>query len=1022
MKSATNKQNPFSPRGFPQATVVLCRWQRVAAFVLLAVLAVGAIASWRTELLVLNALLTLFYLASLLYRMLCLHRALKRPAVISPAPEELAAPPGDAGEWPRYLVLLPLYREADILPALIANMKSLDYPADRLEIRLLVEADDDETREAAERLALAPPFTVKLVPPSMPRTKPKACNVGLEGTDADFLVIYDAEDRPDPSQLKAAVAAFAHCSEKVICLQARLDYFNSRANLLTCCFTAEYATWFGLCLPGLDSLRAPIPLGGTSNHFRLAPLRAIGGWDEYNVTEDCDLGLRLFADGYQTRLLDSTTQELACDNLGGWLRQRSRWVKGYLQTYLVHTRDFLGLHRRLGLWNALQFHLLIGGSVLSQLLNPLTWLLTAIWLVLRPDAMGQFFPLPVFLMGSICLFAGNFIFIYSGALACLHRRLGRLVPCALLMPFYWLLMSLAAWKGVLQLFTRPHFWEKTTHLPAATATAAAPVAPATPIAATTPAAPVAPAPATPTAPVAPTASVSHGFWVRTALPALALLLFAIPGLFKMFLHHALLASFRGPSGLDIIVAYLQAGHGWGTQALAGSWAYPPLVVLGNLLCRLGNGCSLLQADHGWEDIVALASVVGDQPPLAVAGGLLSRMGDSRFWLFDVVCLFACLWQFWRWYREDGRLPLLFIFPTFVSSLCLSIWLRGNANWPLAVLTLAALRHLCPLARAFDLRHLAGLAVAAALMVFCGPGGIWLAIVLLAAAIPAIESPCPRGERGGRLLTLCLPLLGTLSLAVFWNAVVLGDAFYAWRSFHDSLQWLALGGRQLRGYFRLPYLLGMTILPIVSTRRHKLLVQLAGLLLLLVAFFLSLRVSPVVRPAIQPIVLALFAWCCRPPRRLWAPLAIVLLLGNLGLTFEMAVPHPTTATRGPRPAEIIRELEANGAADARVMTYGPVLPLLYPDPHDERFCARMKYQPDELAGMAARERLFVLVPPEDSRAASGFPTALAGTDGDCGRQFLRVQRWKNGWQLLEFLGEAADGPSDVASPDGKNAAE
>ena len=301
------------------------------------------------------------------------------------------------------------------------------------------------------------------IPVSRPRTKPKACNVGLAGTDADYLVIYDAEDRPEPDQLKKAAVAFRRVPHDVACIQAKLNFYNPDRNLITRCFTAEYAMWFDLCLPGLDYLRAPIPLGGTSNHFRLEVLREVKGWDEYNVTEDCDLGLRLFSQGWRTRILDATTWEQACPDVRYWIPQRSRWVKGYVQTYLVHMRSPLRLLRRIGLTNWLHFHLLIGGTPLCQLVNPIYWLLALLWLLVRPVGLDAYFPGPIFAMAAVCLFAGNFVFAYTCGIACVRRGLGHLTKYALAMPFYWALMSVAAWKGTLQLFTRPHHWEKTKH-------------------------------------------------------------------------------------------------------------------------------------------------------------------------------------------------------------------------------------------------------------------------------------------------------------------------------------------------------------------------------------------------------------------------------------------------------------------------------------------------------------------------------------------------------------------------------
>ncbi len=465
-------KNQDAPRGFPQAVRTLLPWQKAAILLAITAVAAGAATRPLPVIIAINAGFTLFYLVNSAYRIFLMDLSLRRRPEITVAPAELQAPPPGRKQWPKYLVLVPLYREAEILPHLVTALSRLDYPKDRLEIRLLIEEDDLETMAAARSARLPPPFVIFPIPVSQPRTKPKACNVGMAAGEAEFLVVYDAEDRPEPDQLKKAVTAFSRVPDNVACIQAKLNFYNPGQNILTRCFTAEYALWFDLFLPGLDCLEAPIPLGGTSNHFRLRALREIGGWDEFNVTEDCDLGLRLFTRGWRTRMLDSTTWEQACPSLPFWIRQRSRWVKGYIQTYFVHTRRPFGILRSAGWRAALHFHLLVGGTPLSQLINPFYWLLAAAWFLWRPESLSAFFPWPVFAMGAVCLFLGNFLFAYAGAVACVRRGLGHLAGYALLMPLYWGLMSVGAWKGALQLLVRPHHWEKTRHFAASQDSAA----------------------------------------------------------------------------------------------------------------------------------------------------------------------------------------------------------------------------------------------------------------------------------------------------------------------------------------------------------------------------------------------------------------------------------------------------------------------------------------------------------------------------------------------------------------------
>jgi cellulose synthase/poly-beta-1,6-N-acetylglucosamine synthase-like glycosyltransferase len=285
----------------------------------------------------------------------------------------------------------------------------------------------------------------------------------LAAAGGDLLVIYDAEDRPEPDQLRKAAWLFQHSPENLACVQARLNYYNPNQNTLTRWFTTEYSCWFDLFLPGLSGLQAPVPLGGTSNHFRTAVLRELGGWDPFNVTEDCDLGVRLHRRGYRTVMTDSTTWEEANSRLRSWLRQRSRWVKGYLQTWLVHMRHPLSLLRQLGPAGWFSFQMTVGGSVLCYLLNPIYWGLTVAWLSTHHPGITRLFPPVIYALGLFCLYVGNFVFVYLAVLGCLYRRYWSLVKYALATPVYWLLMSIGAYRGVLQLLTRPFYWEKTDH-------------------------------------------------------------------------------------------------------------------------------------------------------------------------------------------------------------------------------------------------------------------------------------------------------------------------------------------------------------------------------------------------------------------------------------------------------------------------------------------------------------------------------------------------------------------------------
>ena len=245
-------------------------------------------------------------------------------------------------------------------------------------------------------------------------------------------------------------------------MQCKLNYFNTEQNLLTRFFATEYALWFDLLLPGLDASGAPIPLGGTSNHFNREALVELGAWDPFNVTEDADLGLRLHKAGYKTVMLNSTTLEEANSQLGNWIRQRSRWVKGYFQTYLVHMRHPLRLMREIGFSAWWSFQFIVGGTIIF-VLNPIFWVLTTLWLFTEAGLIEELFPGFVYYVASLQLFIGNFVFTYLAVAGSMQRGLFHLVRYALFSPIYWGLMSIGAWKGFFQLFTKPFYWEKTEH-------------------------------------------------------------------------------------------------------------------------------------------------------------------------------------------------------------------------------------------------------------------------------------------------------------------------------------------------------------------------------------------------------------------------------------------------------------------------------------------------------------------------------------------------------------------------------
>ena len=362
---------------------------------------------------------------------------------------------------PVYTIIVALYREHRVASRLIAALKRLDYPKAKLDIKLVLEVDDHETMAAFMALDLPGNFEIIVAPPGEPRTKPRALNVALPLARGRFTVVYDAEDMPDPDQLRSAVNAFAHLPKDVACLQARLTIDNTDDSWLTRLFTIEYAALFDVFNPGLAEIGSPIPLGGTSNHFRTAVLKRVHGWDAWNVTEDADLGIRLARLGYRIADLPSSTLEEAPSTLNAWLRQRTRWMKGYLQTGISHSRNPASSLSQFGFWRFYAGMALTAGAVLSALVYPFcTGLFLVLWLSEQPRSPWE----EAWLAGSLTLFVSGIASVLIPAFVALHRRgLWRLVPWVALLPFYYGLVSLAAWRGLWELVIAPFRWNKTSH-------------------------------------------------------------------------------------------------------------------------------------------------------------------------------------------------------------------------------------------------------------------------------------------------------------------------------------------------------------------------------------------------------------------------------------------------------------------------------------------------------------------------------------------------------------------------------
>ena len=441
------------------AHITLTLAQKRALIVTAAVLLLLAILGGGTFFIgVAGAVITL-YAAVVLFRVYVTVRGAKSVDLILVTPEEIAA----LTDFPVYTILCPLYREAGVLPQLVKACTDLDYPANKLDIKLLLEEDDVDTLEVVRRTHLPPSFDVVVVPAEGPRTKPKACNYGLQLARGEYCVIFDAEDIPAPDQLKKSLVIFQRSEPELGCVQAKLNYYNPTQNMVTKWFALEYTAWFDFFLPGLVDLGLPVPLGGSSNHFRTVLLRGLGAWDPNNVTEDADLGMRLYRAGYQTALMDSTTLEEANSDFVNWMRQRSRWGKGYFISWLVLMRHPGAIRRDVGLRSLVAMNLTLGGTFIIALLNLSVWLLTLMWILGQFQFITYLFPTGIYYIGMVELVFGNFFFLYMGVWSARHRGSYELLHAGLLTPAYWLMASLAMLKASLQLVNRPTFWEKTVH-------------------------------------------------------------------------------------------------------------------------------------------------------------------------------------------------------------------------------------------------------------------------------------------------------------------------------------------------------------------------------------------------------------------------------------------------------------------------------------------------------------------------------------------------------------------------------
>jgi cellulose synthase/poly-beta-1,6-N-acetylglucosamine synthase-like glycosyltransferase len=438
------------------ARVVANAWQGAILGAILALLPVGLVFAP-------DILLELLHIVATFFFFLCV--ALRFAVIASTKPDRPQRRiPMPTGKVPVYAVLVALYKEADIIPDLLAALDRIVWPRDRLEIKLVCEADDLATLAMLNSRKLPRHIEVVEVPAAQPRTKPKALAYALALTNAEYVALYDAEDWPDPMQLAEAWQRFSAAGPELAVLQAPLEISNGRAGPLARMFAFEYAGLFRALLPWLSRSGLALPLGGTSNHFRMAALEAVGGWDPFNVTEDADLGMRLARFGFRAETISRPTYEAAPTRFSVWLPQRTRWFKGWGQSWLVHMRSPWRLLSELGLKSFVVLQALLAGMLVSALLHPLL-LATFITIALRTLLEQPSGPLHslLFAIDTANIVCGYLSFLLLGWQTLSKDERRGFWFTVLLTPFYWALLSFAGWRAIWQLWREPHHWEKTPH-------------------------------------------------------------------------------------------------------------------------------------------------------------------------------------------------------------------------------------------------------------------------------------------------------------------------------------------------------------------------------------------------------------------------------------------------------------------------------------------------------------------------------------------------------------------------------
>lgn len=416
---------------------------------------------------------TLFFVAMLIFSLVVVTSGIQPDSIITINEKELAQAAAYP-ELPFITIIVAAYKEAGVAQQLITNLKKLKYPGQR-QVLIVLEQNDTKTIQAFHSLDMPSWFRVVVRPAGNgPMTKPGAMNFlfnnGYVHEKSELTVVFDAEDEPDENQLLKAVVAFfkgKKTDSKLACVQGRLTFEqNYRHNWLTRMLHLDYIQHFGLILPGLSRLRAISPLGGTSNYILTAVLRQLGGWDAFNVTEDLDLAVRLARNGYSVRVFDSVTKEEAVTTPLQFIKQRSRWIKGGVQTYLRHMRNPAQLYHELGFWRFVGFQCTIGAPLVLYAVNPIFWSMTLLYALTSSAFIQELYSPALFYAGTLCFVFGNFSYVYYLMVGAFRTKNYSSVVCALAAPIYWVLLSLAGYKAFWEFFASQKQaikWDKTEH-------------------------------------------------------------------------------------------------------------------------------------------------------------------------------------------------------------------------------------------------------------------------------------------------------------------------------------------------------------------------------------------------------------------------------------------------------------------------------------------------------------------------------------------------------------------------------